>query len=171
MIARCAALAFLLLAGCQGGWHGRSRIQIMEPLPAPPPPASTQAAEVQSEHETVFSPARPYGELVKPAYPAAALAARAGGYEAYMKIHLDERGEITSVEPSLRGVTLPHPYAAAFQAAIREAVGKWQFRAACLTYYRYTDKNGGKSSEITRIEYLPDTLDIHFTFDASGKVR
>lgn len=143
----------------------------MEPLPAPPPPASTQASEVHSGLQTVFSPAHTYGELAKPAYPAAALAAKAGSYEAYMKINLDERGEIKSVEPSLHGVSLPHPYADVFQAAIREAVGKWQFRAACLTYYRYTEKNGGKSSEITRVEFLPDTLDVHFTFEASGKVR
>jgi len=143
----------------------------MEPLPAPPPPASAQASEVQSRQQTVFSPAHPYGELAKPAYPAAALAARAGSYEAYMKINLDERGEITSVEPSLRGVSLPHPYADAFQAAIREAVGKWQFRAACLTYYKMGEKDGKMNSEITRVEFLPDTLDVHFTFDASGKVR
>ncbi len=110
MIFRCAVLALLLLTGCQSGKHGRSGVQILEPLPAPPPPASTGHAEVQDRQSVVFSPAHPYGELAKPVYPAAALAAKAGSYEAYVKLTLDERGEISSIEPSLRGVSLPHPY-------------------------------------------------------------
>ncbi len=48
---------------------------------------------------------------------------------------------------------------------------KWQFRAACLTHYKPADKDGEKTSEIIRVEFIPDTLDVHFTFDASGRVR
>ena len=171
MFSRCAALVLLLLAGCQSGKHGHSGVEIMDSLPPPPPPASTKQTEVQNSEPVDYTPAHPYGELAKPEYPATALAAKAGSYEAYLKLNLDERGEIMSVEPSIRGLSLPHPYADAFHAAIREVMKQWQLRAACLTHYKEVEKDGEKTYVITRVAFIHDTLDVHCPFEASAKVR
>jgi hypothetical protein len=69
------------------------------------------------------------GDLARPVYPPAALAAHAGQYVVNATVTIDTNGVVTDVRPSWQRMNMPGPYSDLFFAAVRAAVSQWKIRA------------------------------------------
>jgi hypothetical protein len=163
----------LSLCGC---WHGRSAavlqghssFEILEPTVGPPPPGShPQVAQSESDVENIAGYFTEK-DLVKPVYPADALAANAGDRFVTVTVTFDENGNATDAFPSLRGINIADKYADEFLAAVKAAVMHWKITPPHNVYYR-READGQRT--YLRTEALTTSLDIKFTFEASGQVK
>jgi hypothetical protein len=107
-------------------------------------------------------------DLVKPVYPADALAAHAGVRFVTVTVSFDENGNATDAFPNLRGINVADKYADEFLAATKAAVMRWKITPPHNVYYR-RESDGQRS--YLRTEALATSLDIRFTFEASGQVK
>ena len=163
----------LFLGGC---WHarpaaalkGHSSFEILEPTVRPPPPGShPHVAQSESDVENI-SGYFVEKDLAKPVYPADALAANAGVRFVTVTVSFDENGKVTDATPSLRGFSIADKYADEFLAAVRAAVLLWEITPPHNVYYR-RESDGQRT--YLRTEALATSLDIKFTFEASGQVK
>jgi hypothetical protein len=160
-------LALAASAGCRTPPAGSSSFEMLAPITAPQ--ASTDKMELRPG-DIVFYSISPSskGELSKPVYPSAALAARAGSCEVFVTITIDTSGAVTEVTPSWQRLNIPGRFSADFLAAVRSTVSAWRFEPARHVYWRRT-ADGNLAYLYS--ETIPAMIDVKFTFDASGTVR
>jgi len=163
----------LSLGGCRHDpsgvvLQGHSSFEILEPTVGPPPPGShPHVAQTESDVENIPG----YfvdKDLAKPVYPADALAAHAGVRFVTVTVTFDENGDATGAYPSLRGINVAEKYADEFLAATKAAVMRWKITPPHNVYYR-RESDGQRT--YLRTEALTTSLDIKFTFEASGQVK
>jgi outer membrane biosynthesis protein TonB len=141
---------------------------MLEPEVAPTPKGGANG-EVSATN-IVINPIPPsfIGELAKPIYPPAALAAHAGECVLYVTITIDPNGTVSEVAPSWQRVNVPSRYSDAFLDAVKAAVRSWKFEPARNVYW---EKDAGGDLRYLSTETLSARTDIKFTFEASGAVR
>jgi hypothetical protein len=161
--------------------------QVAAPEPTQPSATGT------SKYAFVFDPANPalkldadvkfmrpvpLGALALPVYPADALAAGDGPHLEFVRIVIDEHGDVSRVEDSPLGASDGGPHAAAFRHAVDQAVRTWRFGpGALLKVAPGNDLDGdGKAdySITTSTEIVSVYYDVKFTFeivDGKGVVR
>jgi hypothetical protein len=163
----CAATFAALQCGCQTG-HGRSTIELLEPV-APPTPKSDAKGDANAG-STIINPVPPsvIGSLAKPEYPASALAAHAGECVVFATITIGPAGTVTEVVPSWQRVNIPNRFSEQFLEAVRQAVRSWRFEPARDVYW---EKDASGDLKYVRTETVPSRVDIKFTFDSTGSVR
>ena len=163
----------LSLGGC---WHARSAavlqghtsFEVLEPVAGPLPPGShPHVAQSESDVENIAGYFTEK-DLVKPVYPADALAANAGDRFVTVTVSFDENGNVTDAIPSLRGFSVADKYADEFLAATKAAVMLWKITPPHNVYYR-RELDGQRT--YLRTEALATSMDIKFTFAASGQVK
>jgi hypothetical protein len=163
----------LSLCGCQHGrsaavLQGYTSFEILEPTADPPPPGShPQVAQSESDVENIAGYFTEK-DLVKPVYPANALAANAGDHFVTVTVTFDENGKATDALPSLRRINVADKYADEFLAATKAAVMRWKITPPHNVYYR-RESDGQRT--YLRTEALATSLDIKFTFESSGQVK
>jgi outer membrane biosynthesis protein TonB len=108
------------------------------------------------------------GDLAKPVYPAAALAAHAGACIVYVTIAIDTKGAVSEVTPSWQRLNIPNRFSQEFFEAVKEAVRMWKFEPARRVYWQ---KAGNEDLKYIKTEIIPVQTDIRFTFETSGTVR
>ncbi len=106
-------------------------------------------------------------DVVNPVYPARAIGVLGAPRVAVVTVTLNADGRIADVEPSFQSPLLLDDVGNAVFAAIRSAVMQWHIMPARVVHYRRME-NGERV--YTGSEPLAGTLEIKFTFDASGKV-
>ena len=166
----CAvALVTILLAGCQTrtAETGRSRFQVLDPTGTAPSPSSDKHA-VESDRLIDYIPGHIRRPFAQPVYPRNALAAHTGNYEITVTITIDESGRVSDVVRSLRGLNLPSRYAEEFFEAVQSTVLSWKFEPSHQVYYQ---RGPDGERNYLRTEAISETVDIKFTFEASGLVR
>jgi hypothetical protein len=163
----------LSLGGCQharsaAALQGHSSFEILEPTVGPPPPGlHPHLAQSESDVENIAG----YfveKDLAKPVYPATALAANAGVRFVTVTVTFDENGNATDAFPGLGGFSVADQYADEFLAAVKAAVMLWKITPPHNVYYR-READGQRT--YLRTEALGTSLDIKFTFEASGQVK
>jgi hypothetical protein len=163
----------LFVGGCRHGTsaavlQGHTSFEILEPTVGSPPPGShPHLAQSGSDVENIPG----YfveKDLAKPVYPADALAANAGVRFVTVTVSFDENGKATDASPSLRGFSVADKYADEFLAAVKAAVMLWKVTPPHNIYYR-READGQRT--YFRTEALATSMDIKFTFEASGQVK
>ena len=163
----------LSLGGCRHEpsaplMQGHTSFEVLEPVAGPPPPGShPHVAQTESDVENIPG----YfveKDLAKPVYPADALAAHAGVRFVTVTVTFDENGDATGAYPSLRGINVAEKYADGFLAATKAAVMCWKITPPQNIYYRWGPD--GHRVDL-RTEALATSMDIKFTFEASGQVK
>ena len=172
------ALAVIGSSGCHHAAQnrnlaGRSFYKILGTEEAAPGSAWPKIAQDQDEPAEFqhFFPAIPKPGVRRPVYPEAALAANLGDVVVYVRLEINSSGQVADVSYSLRGVTLPNRFSEQFFAAIRVAATAWEFKPARIEYIGSTTEGGQTIRRLLRTEAIADTLDVQFTFTASGLVR
>jgi len=163
---RSAAVLVVLvfLSACAGTPDmGTSSIEMLAPIASPQ--AKTDAV---SDVVVVDIPPTSKGELARPVYPQAALAAHAGECVVNVTITIDTNGLVTEVTPSWQRLNVPGPYYGQFLDAVRAAVRTWRFEPARNVYWK---KNGDADLTYMKAEILQAQTDVRFTFEPSGRVR
>jgi hypothetical protein len=166
-----AGCAVLLLAsgGCRTPVpEGRSSIEMLEPI-ATPPPKSDAKGDVSATNIVINEiPPSIIGDLAKPVYPAAALAAHAGECIVFVTITIDPNGTVSEVRPSWQRLNIPGKFSEDFLEAVRAAVQRWKFEPARNVYWA---KEGDGELRYMNAETVSAQTDVKFTFEASGSVR
>jgi hypothetical protein len=141
---------------------------MLEPI-VKPPPKSGAKGEVAASN-IVINPIPPssIGDLLKPVYPPAALAAHAGECVISVTLTIDSQGLVSEVAPSWQRVNIPNRFSDQFIEAIRLAVRSWRFEPARNVYW---EKDGSGDLKYLSTETLSAQTDVRFTFEASGGVR
>jgi outer membrane biosynthesis protein TonB len=134
------------------------------------PPAAEASKPGEAYWSTVTIEIAPsaVGELTKPVYPAAALAARAGECIAFVTVTIDSRGLVTDVAPTWQRLNIPSRFSEEFLDAARTAVRSWRFEPARFVYWK---KTGSEDLQYIGTEAIPVRTDVKFTFEESGGVR
>jgi hypothetical protein len=147
---------------------GTSSFEMLEP--AVPPTAKSDAKGDVSDTGIVINPIPPsvIGDLAKPVYPAAALAAKAGECIVYATITIDSTGTVSEVRPSWQRMNIPGRFSVQFFEAIKTAVSRWKFEPARNVYWQ---KQADGDLRYVSTEIISAQTDIKFTFEASGVVR
>jgi hypothetical protein len=117
-----------------------------------------------------FSPVL-QGDVTLPVYPPSALAARTGEVTVYAQLTIGVDGGVADIAPSFRGVSIPNTYSDQFFEAVSAAVKRWKFSPAEMEYIEEVRKSGKASYRFLRRETISDTVDVKFTFTASGWVK
>jgi len=163
----------LFLGGCwharpAAGLQGHTSFELLEPTVGPPPPGShPHVAQTESDVENI-SGYFVEKDLAKPVYPADALAAHAGVRFVTVTVTFDENGNATDAFPSLRGFSVADKYADEFLAAVKAAVMRWKITPPHNVCYR-READGQRT--YLRTEALATSLDVKFTFEASGQMK
>ena len=151
--------------GCHNPVEGRTSFEVLKPKE---PPAASSGAKGTVESAGSYLPGYPKAELAKPVYPPDALKARAGDCVVYVTVTIDETGHVSEVAPSWRGIGTQNRYSGEFLDAVRAAVGRWEFvPSQIVTYEEGPDGEGHLKSAVA----VAETVDLKFTFEASGRVR
>ena len=169
----CALIAFAILAptGCRHAAvavQGRSSFAVLEPLRTAPPPGVDQDPSPTDLEVDQIPGHYSSRDCVLPVYPPRALAAGAGTRRIWVKISFDETGNPTDVAPSWRGLPDCGRFSDDFVAAVRDAVMRWTITPPHLVYYQ---REAAGPRKYLRTEALPESLDVVFTFTASGQVK
>jgi outer membrane biosynthesis protein TonB len=147
--------------------QGTSSIEMLPPI-ASPQAGTDKSGEVSANIVINDIPPSAIGELARPAYPAAALAAGAGSCVVYATITIDARGRVTEVVPSWQRLNVPNRYSDEFLEAVKAAVRGWRFEPARVVTW---EKTGNDDLKYLGTETIPVRTDVKFTFEASGAVR
>lgn len=111
------------------------------------------------------------GKPVLPEYPARALARKAGKAQVGVRVTIDAAGRVADVSPSLFAISIiPPGFAEDFNRAVETAVRQWKFQPARIEYVETVSAGGITYERVTRSENLETTVDLSFTFTATGKV-
>jgi hypothetical protein len=170
---RLIAVTLLLTvsAGCRHtpgpAASGTSDYRFVEPPPAAP---STGSAEVAAEpaKRLQFREARPIEPLIMPAYPARALAAKAGATTVGVHVTLDEHGVITDIRASIWVVSFPGPFSEDFRAAVDAALRQWRFEPAETVELEQEEKEGSSPLRVLKREKVATEFDVAFDFAPGG---
>ena len=147
--------------------RGTSSIEMLAPIAAPQA-GTDKAGEVSTNLVINDIPPSAIGELARPAYPAAALAARAGNCVVFATVTIDARGTVTEVVPSWQRLNIPNRFSDDFLDAVKAAVRRWRFEPARVVYWQKTTDDDLK---YLSTETISVRTDVKFTFEASGAVR
>jgi hypothetical protein len=137
-------------------------------------PVSTAAP--QSDQKLDFStgiaaesiPPSAIGELRRPVYPSAALAAHAGTFVVNVTVTIDAFGRVSEVAPTWNRLNPPNPYSEQFLAAVRVAADSWRFVPARHVYWR--QKADGEPVYDHADTVVCET-DLRFTFEPAVPAR
>jgi hypothetical protein len=162
----------VIAAGCQqhrpgSELRGGSSFEILDPATPVSPVPGQKAEQSDIEVKSVagfFTQRKP----AEPVYPAGALAAGAGLRVVTVTVSFDDAGRVTDVTPSLRGFSVQDRFSDDFLAAVEDAVRQWRVQPPYLVFYRI---GAGGERTYLRAEAQPASMDVRFTFEASGKVR
>lgn len=156
-------------SGCRAPLRGTGVFEILgAPAQAIPAPAADSAVQEETGVRIEYVAAQARGPLATPVYPRAALAAGAGECVVYATLTVDESGKIRDVVPSLTRINLKNRFSGDFFNAARAAVMSWDLTPALYVYYQ---KGPDGAEKYVRTEAVAVTVEIKFTFEASGKVR
>jgi hypothetical protein len=147
--------------------QGSSSMEMLDPIAAPQA-TTDKKAEPSSAIVVVDIPPTFKGEIAKPVYPPAALAAHAGIHVVYVTITIDTTGIVTEIAPSWQRLNIPDRFSDDFLEAVRTAVRAWRFEPARYVYWRKTPDG---DLAYSYAETVPAKTDIKFTFESSGTVR
>lgn len=151
---------------------GQSAFTFIEAPASTAPAGPAEMATGPRQPVDVLVTAEPVLPLVKPVFPAAALGRLRVPALIGVRITVDERGWVTDVAPSLKALTMPGPFVAEFQAAVKEAVAQWRFTPAEKRHL--VPGRGGPMKDdywvVTRAEKTSAVFDVAFTFSGSGDV-
>jgi hypothetical protein len=158
------------VVACHTMREGSSSFEMLPP-PRPlvsDPGANPKAKMIESDIRIDYVPARPRRSLKSPAYPAEALAARAGRFTAYITLTIDEAGRAVEIKPSVARFSLPNDYAAAFFQAIEAALATWEFDPARYVYWQRVPN---EDDRYLRADPVRQPMEVRFTFTESGAVE
>jgi len=163
----------LSLGGCRHEpsaplMQGHTSFEVLEPVADPLPPRSHPNLTGSGSDVENIPGYFVEQDLAKPVYPADALAAHAGVRFVTVTVTFDENGNATDAFPSLRGINVADKYADEFLAATKAAVMRWKITPPHNVYYRWGPD--GYRTDL-RTEALATSLDVKFTFEASGQVK
>jgi len=163
----------LSLGGCRhepsaAALQGHTSFEVLEPVAGPLPPGSHPNLVGSGSDVENIPGYFVEKDLAKPVYPADALTAHAGVCFVTVTVTFDENGNATDAFPSLRGMNVADKYADEFLAATKAAVMRWKITPPQNIYYRWGPD--GHRVDL-RTEVLATSLDIKFTFEASGQVK
>ncbi len=140
---------------------------MLEPIAAPEAGTDKQGEASKKIVENEIPPSS-IGELTRPAYPAEALAARAGKCVVFVTITIDARGIVTEVSPTWQRLSIPNRFSDEFLDAVKVAVRSWRFEPARVVSW---EKTGNDDLKYLGTETVSARTDVKFTFEASGAVR
>ena len=164
-----AAFFALLLSACASPkGQGTSSVEMLDPLRETQVKTDKKGEASMTDMVVNTIPPDWKGDLARPAYPPAALAAHAGLYVVNATVTIDTNGDVIDVRPSWQRMNMPGPYSDLFFAAVKAAVSQWRFEPARNVYWR---KNGDADPIYLYAETIEAKTDVRFTFDSSGKVR
>jgi hypothetical protein len=164
---RPALLLAALCAGCRTVQHGQSSVEMLDPL-AHAAGSTDKRAAVPGALSAELDPPEVLGELAKPVYPEAALAAHAGEFVLFATITIDTRGAVSDVTPSWDRLNIPSKYSDQFLGAVKAAVGSWKFVPAHVVHW---ERHPNGDDKYLYSETVPAQVDVKFTFEATGSVR
>lgn len=114
--------------------------------------------------------ARALGPLPPPEYPDIPRDQRSR-VSVGVRLEIDRAGRVVALSPSLVAITTPHPRLAEFQAAVGRAVAAWRFVPAEERHMeKVIAEDGSEFWRASRVEQVPASVDVSFTFSASGEV-
>jgi hypothetical protein len=131
-------------------------------------PTSDKKVTVERDPTEDSDPPEQIGELAKPIYPAAALAAHAGAFVLYATIIIDAEGRVSEVAPSWDRMNIPSRCSGQFLDAVKVAVARWRFIPAHLVHW---ERHPNGEDKYLYSEVIPAQVDVRFTFEATGDVR
>jgi TonB family protein len=148
---------------------GRSAFRFVDSPYVPPPEGAadgvvTAVGRQQYREASLLEPA------IMPAYPARALAAKAGATTVGVHITVDEEGRVTDIRTSIWVVHLPGPFSEDFRAAVDAAVRQWRFVPAETVELEEVDQDGFAYVREKRREKVPTEFDLAFDFTPEGSV-
>jgi hypothetical protein len=150
--------------------RGASAVRFVEHAPAPARDGAITANESR-QPVTVLEPPRPIEPLTLPEYPTVALGRQQVPVVISVRLAIDAEGVVTEVRRSPLALSLPAAHADLFFAAVEHAAKTWRFTPAELR--DMTPRAGGPQGSywhVTRVEKTTATVDVEFTFTASGQV-
>lgn len=163
------AVAVALGSGCthpSASPSFASSFETIDPPPAPPP-AKHGGGERAPPRDDIVVPAQILmRDVVNPVYPVRAIGVLGAPRVAVVTVTVDADGTVSDVEPSIRSPLLLDDVGSAVFAAIRTAVMRWHVMPPRVIHYRQA---GNGDRVYVGSEALAGTLEIKFTFDASGK--
>ena len=167
---------WLLLLGLTACRHaptpvttGGSAVTFIEP---PAPPAKAGSGEIKEPvSRTLYVEARPIKPLILPIYPAKALAAKAGQATVGVNVTVDTSGLVSDIRSSILTFSTPGPFAGDFRAAVETALHQWRFAPAESQEIEPILGLDQPASRVTRSEKVETTLELSFTFTATGGVQ
>jgi len=160
-------LVAALCAGCRTVQQGQSSVEMLDPL-AHAAGSSDKKVEVSRDLSAELDPPEVLGELAKPVYPDAALAAHAGQFVLFATITIDTKGAVSDVTPSWDRLNIPTKYSDQFLRAVKAAVGSWKFVPAHVVHW---ERHPNGDDKYLYSETVSAQVDVKFTFEAAGNVR
>jgi len=149
---------------------GGSAVTFIEPPAAPPPKVgSGEIKELVSR--ALYIEARPIKPLALPVYPPRALAAKARQATVGVSVTVDTSGRVTDIRSSILTFSTPGPFAGDFRAAVETALHQWRFAPAESQEIEPILGLDQPASRVTRSEKVETTLELSFTFTATGGVQ
>lgn len=169
------ALALAGGAGCQqtrapAAPEGTSSFRFVEPPAVAVSGEARMAAEVR-EPVDVLEPAQPIQPLAEPVYPVAVRGKQAIPVTIGVRLVIAADGTVSDVRGSPLVFSTPAPLAGEFRSAVEAAVAQWRFLPAELR--RMVARQGGPQGwywHVMRVEKTESTVDVQFTFSATGQV-
>jgi len=162
-----ALMALALCAGCQTAPKGQSSVEMLEPL-THAQPSTNKKVTLERDATEDSDPPEQIGELAKPVYPAAALAAHTGAFVLNATIIIGADGRVSEVAPSWDRMNIPSRYSGQFTDAVKVAVASWRFIPAHLVHW---ERHPNGEDKYLYSEIIPAQVDVRFTFEATGSVR
>lgn len=166
-------LGLVTLCGCQHSpvvseWQGGSSFHVVQPAPA----AGATNAAVQDEATAIVVESVPAyldpTAVVRPEYPAGALAAHAGARSVAVTVWFDPEGKAVEVARSLNAFPITDEFSSEFFSAVEAAVMRWRISPPRNIFYQR--ESSGERTYL-RNEPLPTSIELVFRFEASGHVK
>ncbi len=153
-----AAFAF---CGCQHRPDGfRSSFEVIDPLSTPRPPADVRP-DMEVTTANVLIPAQIPANSRQPTVPPNLARDLPDIHSVVVTISFDEKGTVTDVSRSLRGLLLDNSHTDAVLSAVRDAVFQWRITPARVIHYQV--RSDGDRVYLSS-ESLAGTVDVKFSF-------
>jgi TonB family protein len=162
----CAVLALALASGCQHAATGTAAFAFVDPGHEREPGVDASDYKI-TEGTSVFVDAKPIPPLAMPAYPARALAARAGTVWVHVTVTIGADGLVSDISPNRTAVDIPTRFDEDFQESIRAALLQWRFEPAQVADL---EPRAGDAPFVADSRDVESKLGVVFTFSSSGNV-
>lgn len=163
-----------VLAGCRSADTrrppaGGSAFRFVEPGGAAPT-GQIAVADETAQPADVLLPPEPIPPLDPPRYPEGARGKQAIPVTIGVRLTVAKDGTVSDVGWSPLILSTPGPRSEEFRAAVDAAVARWRFTPAEQQRLVPRKSPAGPYWQVVRAEKTDATLDVEFTFTASGEV-